>query len=566
MRKKTKRSYNKKSSKVYYPSEEENNINEDRGEQIMEDENTLQEETILLDENNEFVSHSDIKNFEDFEADFQKGVSYFEIYQKDFYNSKLVFREKLYERPEDGWQAYIQKKFVDTMERPQQTNWVVHLKNAISRISGNKYPKKSSPIFAVSPSPEVMEQLKVLKALGGGGVVYQNNPPQQQAPAEKDKLTMLAEAQVAKTMEKMLNESDKPASKESLIDQIKALKEAIDLLTPQQVSKQVEEPKPSFKETFNDNIAMIKSLTEIIGGNKKDNTETFYQTILEINKQINEERLRHEKEIMDLKIEQLKSENSNDDIFSKINKIEDIETFAEKLGYTRGDNNPKESPWIPVVKELASQAMPVLGSAITLLGTMLTKPKQQAMQQPPYPMVDPNMQIPQQKYQVPQQNIETQAQAQVQPIQSVPNADNAKVIELQKYAKQIEEMGFDDLSIMGFLNAVRISYFHKLDMLEKKLDEAEMDDLGIVYDGIIDSLEIVPVINSKLNNMSSQKEMEDYIHNIFVSLANNPVAQRFLKISDTLASPQGQLWLVKLEKYISYVYFSDIADNSTATS
>jgi len=566
MRKKNKRSYNKKSSKVYYPGEEESNINEDGGEQIMEDESTLQEETILLDENNEFVSHSDIKNFEDFEADFQKGVSYFEIYQKDFYNSKLVFREKLYERPEDGWQAYIQKKFVDTMERPQQTNWVVHLKNAISRISGNKYPKKSSPVFAVSPSPEVMEQLKVLKALGGGGVVYQNNTPQQQAPAEKDKLTMLAEAQVAKTMEKMLNETDKPASKESLIDQIKALKEAIELLTPQQVSKPVEEPKPSFKETFNDNISMIKSLIEIIGGNKKDNTETFYQTILEINKQSNDERLRHEREIMDLKIEQLKSENSNDDIFSKINKIEDIETFAEKLGYTRGDNNPKESPWIPVVKELASQAMPVLGSAISLLGTILTKPKQQAIQQPPYPMANPNMQIPQQSYQMPQQNIEPQLQAQVQPIQSVPNADNAKVIELQKYAKQIEEMGFDDLSIMGFLNAVRISYFHKLDMLEKKLDEAEMDDLGIVYDGIIDSLEIVPVINSKLNNMSSQKEMEDYIHNIFVSLANNPVAQRFLKISDTLASPQGQLWLVKLEKYISYVYFSDIADNSTATS
>ena len=571
MKKKTKRgSYNKKSSKVYYPGEEENNINEDGGEQIMENEAAIQEETVLVDENDEFVSNTDLKNFEDFEADFHKGVSYFEIYQKDFYNSKLVFREKLFERPEDGWQAYIQKKFVDTSERPQQTNWVVHLKNAISRTSGNKYPKKSSPVFAVSPSPEIMEQIKVLRAMGGANsLIYQNNPAPPQAPVEKDRFTVMAEAQVAKTMEKMMSETGKPETKESLIDQIKALKEAISVLTPAQTVK-AEEPKATFKETFNDNISMIKSLAEISGGNKKDNTEGFYETLLAMQKEQSAERARHEREMAELRIEQIRNENSNNDIFGKIDRLEDLETLMERMGYSKGDGSVKESPWIPVVKELAVQAMPVLTSAFGLIGAMLTKPKQPAAN----PMLpnynqstgpagyDPNLQIPQQNQQnvnfTPNQNIAREVQQPaIQPVQSVPNVDNAKVVELQKYAKQIEEMGFDDLSIMGFLNAIKISYFHKLDMLEKKLEETEMDDLSIVYDGIIDALEIVPVINDKLSSITTHRELEDYVHNIFVTLANNPVAQRFLKISDTLASPQGQMWLVKLEKYISYIYFAE---------
>ena len=106
----------RKTDKVYYPGEE-NNINEDGGEQTMEDENLQEEETVLLDENNEFVPGSDVKNFEDFEMDFQKGFSYFEIYQKDPYSRSNVFKERLEERPEEGWQVYKETRLSNQKKR-----------------------------------------------------------------------------------------------------------------------------------------------------------------------------------------------------------------------------------------------------------------------------------------------------------------------------------------------------------------------------------------------------------------------------------------------------------------
>ncbi len=546
----------RKTDKVYYPAGQNNFNEEDGGDETMENEetqdlNNIGIDNVVLDEDEEFVPHNDLKNFEDFEKDFERGVSYFEIYRKDPYSNNNVFKERLEERPEEGWQVYIQKRFVDTMERPAESKWVVHLKNGVSVVSGKRYPKKSSPVFAVSPSPEILEQLKVLKALGGANnLIYQNNPSNPNPSPEKDRLTVLAEAHVAKTIEKALtSDSDKKEEKTSLVDEIKALKEAISVLAP---PPQQPEEKTSFKEMFNENVSMLQSLASLMGNNKKDDTSMVKMLEIQLAtaKEINDTKLRHEREMAELRLQQQNS--GGDDIFGKIEKLEDLTAAAEKLGYVKDNGTgPKESPWIPVVMEIAKQAMPVLGAAVSVLGNAIMKPKQNGNMQM-QPMPNPNMQIPIQQPQ-PQPNIEQQAQPQVQP-----TPQNENVVMLNKFAEQIKEMGFDDLSLMGFLNSVKISYFHKLDLLDKKLEESTNDDLGIVYDGIVDVMETVPVINTKFESVTSKRELEDYVHNVFVLLANNPIVQRFVKIGDMLASPQGQMWLTKFENYISSIYFSEV--------